>query len=382
MRVLHLATFLQGGAGRCIVDLATAQRAAGLDVTVVTTATPVDDYGNYPEYLAELQRADVRLLMADSLFARDRARNLDVVTALSSRWRAGLGDIIHAHAATPALIGLIVAGASRHPVPVVQTMHGWGVRKTATQAAEDLSVLSLVSSVVTTSMASRDLMAAMGLAVDAMRVIPCGIDAAAPAAPDDDVAGVLRAERARGSRVLLCIGSITPAKNQAQLVEALATLRQRTPVFCGFIGEGAGAEALSSRAAALGIADGVRFFGYRPAASAYLALADALVLPSLSEGQGLAAVEACRAEVLTIASDIPAFSEIVPEPDRGVSFEAGSVESLIAAVERSLSLTAKDRAARTARARAHFARRYTRAAMVAAHDALYASLGRPVTLRP
>ena len=39
MDILHLATFLQGGAGRVIADLACAQAGAGHRVTVVASRT-------------------------------------------------------------------------------------------------------------------------------------------------------------------------------------------------------------------------------------------------------------------------------------------------------------------------------------------------------
>ena len=61
MRILHLATFLQGGAGRVIVDLALQQHAAGDDITVVTSNTGAPGYGNYPAYVSELAGAGVRL---------------------------------------------------------------------------------------------------------------------------------------------------------------------------------------------------------------------------------------------------------------------------------------------------------------------------------
>ena len=82
MRILHLATFLQGGAGRVIVDLALSQRAAGDDITVVTSETGVPGYGNYPAYLAELSAAGIGVAQVDSLFRRDYAQNLAVVRRL------------------------------------------------------------------------------------------------------------------------------------------------------------------------------------------------------------------------------------------------------------------------------------------------------------
>ena len=47
--IVHLTTFLQGGAGRCIADLAILQAREGAPVAFVTSSTPVAEYGNYTE---------------------------------------------------------------------------------------------------------------------------------------------------------------------------------------------------------------------------------------------------------------------------------------------------------------------------------------------
>lgn len=51
MRILHLTTFLQGGAGRVVTDLALEQQRAGHDVRVITSATGLNGYCNYDGYI-------------------------------------------------------------------------------------------------------------------------------------------------------------------------------------------------------------------------------------------------------------------------------------------------------------------------------------------
>src|SRR5262249_31018310 len=165
--------FLQGGAGRCIMDLALGQRQRGAAVTVVTSATGEAGYGNYPEYIEQLMAVGVRVESHDSLFKRDLALNLAVVDALRQVLPVSSIDIIHAHAAVPALAGLLVSRHAPRPVPVVQTMHGWGARKTEEQRAQDLAVMRLVDRVITTSSASRDLLVRMGLQTGHIVSIPC-----------------------------------------------------------------------------------------------------------------------------------------------------------------------------------------------------------------
>ena len=54
MRILHLTTFLQGGAGRIIVELAREQQRQGHEVMVVASRRGAPGYGNYQEYLQTL----------------------------------------------------------------------------------------------------------------------------------------------------------------------------------------------------------------------------------------------------------------------------------------------------------------------------------------
>ena len=54
MRVLHITTFLQGGAGRVITSLARAQKRSGHDVRVVADAGGEPGYESYAEYIDAL----------------------------------------------------------------------------------------------------------------------------------------------------------------------------------------------------------------------------------------------------------------------------------------------------------------------------------------
>lgn len=368
MTILHLTTYLQGGAGRCVVDLASAQHAAGMRVIVVTSASGCDGYGNYSEYVDALRQAGVAVYLIDSLFTRDQQLHLVVAEALTRLLPSGEVSLVHAHAATPALIGLLFASRTPHPTPVVQTMHGWGNRKSPAQAARDLAVMRLLDAVITTSESSARQLIDFGLTSEMIDVIPCGLAAELPTPMADDVSAEFRQAQDRGIRTLLCIGSVTSNKNQRLLVEALPSIGR--PVLCGFVGEGDIAD-LAKRAQELRVADRVRFFGHRPNAAVYLAGADLLVLPSRSEGQGLAVLEAFRAGVLVVASDTPALQEIVREPDLGFLFRSNSAPGLAAAVDRALSLTVSQCQKIAERARRQFMRKFSIEAMNAAHFARY-----------
>ena len=55
MKLLHISTFLQGGAGKMIVNLAKDTKARGDSVWIACTKMPVNGYCNYEAHLNELK---------------------------------------------------------------------------------------------------------------------------------------------------------------------------------------------------------------------------------------------------------------------------------------------------------------------------------------
>jgi glycosyltransferase involved in cell wall biosynthesis len=374
--ILHLTSFLQGGAGRAITDLACAQQALGHDVTVVTSATGHSGYGNYPEYLARLRDARVPLYLCDSLFTRDIALNLQVLELLRHRIDVERIAVVHAHAGVAALVGRMYAAHATHRVAVVQTQHGWGTSKTPDQVAADLAILREVDRVVVTSDATREHLGRLGVPPWNVSVIPCGLDVGPPAPPPDEAVRLLQPYRERGAKVIGCIGSVTANKNQALLVEALARLDD-PGVVAAFIGEDG--DGILARAATASASRGVLRCGYQPEAARWLPLMDLLVLPSRSEGQGLVVVEAFRAGVPVVATNIPPLARMIEHQRSGFLFEAGNADALATIIRAALAMPAEDRDAIARTAKQRFRREFTSDAMVARHEALYEQLAGEAT---
>jgi glycosyltransferase involved in cell wall biosynthesis len=372
MRILHLTTFLQGGAGRVIVDLALQQQAGGDDVTVVTSESETAGYGNYPAYLSELAQAGVRLERVDSLFHRDYAQNLAVVRRLHETFAPGREpDVAHAHAAIPSLIGRLFAGGRSSPIPIVQTMHGWGVAKTRAQAVVDVEIMNLVDAVVAPSSHSAELLASLGVDRSRVTVVPYGTRTTRPAADPDDAETLERMARARrdGGLVVACIGTFGGRKNQTLLVDALARLDPAAAVFCVFVGDG-DARTLRARIRAAGVLS-ARIHGYSRSARAIAAAADLVVLPSKSEGQPLTLLEAFRDGTLVAVSDIPELTELVEDGVTGLTFRAADADALAAALTRARTMTGAAREAIRIRARRRHAERFTLDAMTSGYRQIY-----------
>jgi glycosyltransferase involved in cell wall biosynthesis len=375
MTVLHLTTFLQGGAGLVIAEMAAAQRAAGHDVVVVTSATPEPGYGNYPGHLETLGRAGVELYLVDSLFKREIGENLNVVTFLAGEGGgAARFDIVHAHAAVPAVIGMILASRSGRRAPVLQTMHGWGTAKTVAQEQCDLAVLNLVDRVVVAAETSAAFLHSLGVAAERVRVIPYGV---APRRLHARYAHPVEAEmlewQRNGGAVACCSGTIGQRKNQRLLVDALPLLDADHRVLCVFVGEGDTTE-LRAHAAELGVADHVRFCGYREDARDIAAGADCLVLPSLSEGQPVSILEAFCDGLTVVASGIPEIKEIVDDEVTGFLFDPSHAADLARALTAAHRLTRDERENVRARAQQVYESRFSVDRMVREYLAEYDAL--------
>jgi len=378
LSIVHLTTYLQGGAGRAITELACAQRAAGNRVLVMASATGYPGYGNYPHYIERLVNAGVDLVLEDSLFSRDASLNRRALARLQAVCRQDNVDLVHAHAGTPARIGLAYAedcgrhrAGAQHRVPcVIQTQHGWGTNKSETQAREDLDVLRRVTRVVVTSDATRTLLVALGVSPERLVTIPCGIPA--EAGPVSRAAeSALAPLRASGYGILGCVGTVNANKNQQLLIEAMTRLA-RLRVAAVFVGEGG--EELRRQSARLGLADRVRAVGYQPDAEHWIPAFDTLVVPSLTEGQGLVVLEAFRAGVPVLASAIPPLRQLVIPRHTGWLFDPHDAGGLATAIDHVVTLPPEERAAVTRRAREAFLAGYTSELMVRRHDALYRRL--------
>ena len=368
LRILHVTTFLQGGAGRIIAALAIAQQRAGHDVVVVADSGQHAGYESYPEYITRLREAGVPFHTVTSTFTRDVALNVRAVQELTTLLGGRTVDIAHTHAAIPTLVARL-ALSPRGYTPLLQTMHGWGIRKTPEQAATDITLLGLANAVVTPSAAARDTLLSLGLRGTPVQVVPYGLDdIPARHAPDAIDGEVFERLRASGCSAVLCIGTIGERKNQTLLVRALASLDRVAAVF---IGDGDAAP-LMTLAHELGVASRVHVLGYRADASRYLPLVDALALPSMNEGLPIVVLEAFRAGVPVVGSSIPEIAEAVDEGRTGFMFAPDDVPSLTTALARALAPEA--RGGMRAHARQVFESRYRADRMLAAYSQLYAQL--------
>jgi glycosyltransferase involved in cell wall biosynthesis len=375
MRILHLTTFLQGGAGRIIVELAREQQRQGHDVMVVASRGGAPGYGNYQDYLETLAGLGMPVALVNSTFERTHLTTVAAATAIDRLIPAGREpDVIHSHAAVPSLIGLLVAGVRRMSVGVLQTMHGWGQAKTADQAATDVGVLNLVDRVVVPSTHSAALLTGLGVRPSHITIVPYGVPAAAQRLSEADEATWIAMARARhaGRLVIACVGTLGPRKNQTLLVEAVARLDRLNPL-CVVVGEGDD-RPLRQVVEHRRCGDRVRIHGYSASARALAAGADLLVLPSRREGQPISILEAFADGLIVATSDIPELVELVNPGVTGFHFRSDDAQSLADLIVRVAHLSNSDRRAIRVAARDRYTGHFTLTRMVERYGQVYATL--------
>jgi len=171
--------------------------------------------------------------------------------------------------------------------------------------------------------------------------------------------------------VIGMVGEISQRKNQIFLVELLPHLAEARLVL---VGTGPATETLAARARALGVGDRLQLFGQVPAddVPALLAAIDVFGFPSLGEAFPLAILEAMRAGVAIVASDIGMNVEALRGKDAAAAGLVLPVSEPARWREAFESLaTAPEHRARLGHAAAERFGRFSPEAMAAAYERLF-----------
>ncbi len=250
----------------------------------------------------------------------------------------GLAPFLEATCARLSLIALI-----HHPL-ALETGIDPATRARLRSGEQD--ALSRVSHVVVTSRWTRDALSDFGVPQARVAVVEPGVDK--PAALPD----VARSRELR----LLCIGTVTPRKGHAVLVDALAGLddkRWRLRCAGSLDRDPATAAALRQQIADRGLDDRIQLLGELSPADvrAEFADADLLVLPSFLEGFGMVITEAVAHGVPVLATSAGAIVHTLPAgagllvPPGDPTALTGRIASLLADRTQLDALTAGARTA-------------------------------------
>ncbi len=166
------------------------------------------------------------------------------------------------------------------------------------------------------------------------RVIYNGID------PLDRDGLVRPPELDAGSTNLLVVGRISAVKGIEFALRALVEPSVPGTVVLNVLGTGEQRAVLEQQARDLGIADRVRFLGFKRNVLEYLAYGDGLLMPSLHEGLPYVLLEAMALGLPLLASRVAGLAEVLQNGDTALLFPVGDVPAIGQAIGSLVSDTA------------------------------------------
>lgn len=268
---------------------------------------------------AGVEYRPLRFLVRPIRPARDLAAFWELRRALLE-WRP---DVVAAHSSKAGVLARLAARSVG--VPVVYTAHGWSFTEGIPElqrrlfAVVERMVGPLADCIIVVSEYDRQLAIAHGIAPrDRVVVVHNGVP---------DVPQGHRARPAVHPPRLIMVARFEPQKDHMTLLRALAGLRDLEWEL-ELVGNGPTLEAVRAEARRLDMLRRIRFMGVRHDVADRLVAAQVFVLTSRWEGFPLSVLEAMRAGLPVVASDVGGVREAVAHGRSGFVVPRGDADAL------------------------------------------------------
>jgi len=315
MKILFIVTRgdVIGGASMHVLELASEMQRRGCDVTILLGP------GDIVAQLAQQRQLQV---IVEPLLLRQISpmHDLRCLVRLNGLLRQLQPDVVHLHSAKAGLLGRIVAKIQK--IPVVYSVHGWSFSMYRGRRARGFRLLEKLLLPLTDKLVlvcKRDVKLAfdiLGARSGQLALVHNGI-----------------AERPEASLVkdssrchVISVARFEEPKDQITLIKAMATIS------CGdwqltLVGNGPTMAGCQQLAQELGLQQ-ISFLGERADVADLLAQSDLFVLSSRSESLPVSVIEAMRAGLPVVATDVGGMTELVEDGVNGYLVAPGAVQSL------------------------------------------------------
>jgi glycosyltransferase involved in cell wall biosynthesis len=250
------------------------------------------------------------------------------ISASTVSWTAGLRDLAGAWRAWRWL--------REHPAQIAHLHHGGLSVRTVCRIAGVAAVVQHVHGRIIepsgASISQRDFRAVDAVIACSQAVADClpGLHAEVIYAGVETSSHPPATVAPLGPLKLGVLARLIPLKNVESLIQATAHLADMgIEVQTEIAGSGPSESSLRDLVASLGVAESVRFLGWRTDVGRLLAAWDLLVIPSLEEGFGLSALEAMAAARPVVASRVGGLSELVVDGVTGRLLPPGDTDALV-----------------------------------------------------
>lgn len=325
MRVAYVITQSDviGGASVHVLDLATGAASAGVDVTVLV--------GGRGELFRRLTSRNIHCVSLEHL-KREFSPVSDFLAFLELRRHLSelQPDLVHLHSSKAGVIGRLAANALS--IPTVFTAHGWAftegispLRRTIYRQIERYMV-RFSDRIITVSDYDRRLALSAGVGSETMITtihngIPLQEHTAQVDKPDDTV-------------TMIMVARFDDQKDQESVIRAVTDLPDLPDLTwrLHFVGDGPNRTALEDMVGRQSRGKHIFFHGACDDVPERLAQADIFILMSNWEGLPLSILEAMRAGLPVIASNVGGVSETIDDGETGILVSRGDVDQLRIAI--------------------------------------------------
>ncbi|MBC7878296.1 MAG: glycosyltransferase [Anaerolineales bacterium] len=234
-------------------------------------------------------------------------------------------DHIHAHAATHSTLMAYIL-SSLTGISYSFTAHSSDIYFNQTMLHEKIRHSSFVATI---SKYNQSFLQRLypDIPIEKIKVIHCGID---PAKFQNKPP-----QRLTGPFNIICVGRLEKIKGHKYLIEALAQLKEHNIDFvCQLVGDGELRAEIQKQIYRLNLEQNVILLGFQPHEKVIelVSQADVLVLPSLSEGIPVAAMEGMASGVAVIATAVTGVSELVEDSITGLLVPSQNSTALTEAI--------------------------------------------------
>ena len=318
MKILYIITLPQiGGAQVHLFTIATELMKRGYEVAVVV--------GSAGWLTEQLEKHGIRYFVLPTL-----RREISPCCDFAALWhlrriiKEYQPNLVHCHSSKAGLLGRIAAWSLG--VPAVFTVHGWsfteGVAPMKRRIYECIEWIGgfFAQCIICVSEYDRKLgVSKLRRHREKMVTIYNGVSEEAP----------VYMEVLRESLHLVMVARFSQPKAQGDVLQALFRLNEcGIKVHIDFVGDGAELDAVRQLAQQLSLSDQVHFLGSQTHVENLLPAYDGFLLISRWEGRPISILEAMRAELPVIASDVGGVCEEVIHGKTGLLVQRDSVDDL------------------------------------------------------
>jgi glycosyltransferase involved in cell wall biosynthesis len=335
IRVLRvIARLNMGGPAIHVANLAAGLQTRGYQTTLVAGSLARGE--DSMAFLAE--RLGVSVVSVPDIQREVSAfHDLRSALRLASLIRSERPHILHTHTAKAGAIAraaAILAGDARPPV-VIHTFHGhvlkgyFGPTRTAFFRRVEQTLARTADVLVAVSPEVRDELVELGVApYGKFAVVRLGIpleQRLGDATADADYRTLYGIPR--DAFVVGWVGRMTGVKDTGAVIDIVRAAREQgvDAVLC-MVGDGPDRGRLEQLAHDVGIARHCYFVGYQENVAGYYRLFDAFVLPSVTEGTPVSAIEALASGTPVVANRVGGVPDVVRDGVDGFLVEPGDIQ--------------------------------------------------------